>query len=178
MKSTQDGQDSGNNGSGSDNRDLKQSAVVNFSKELKESKLPAVLSSYMSTNNLPEAYKGIDVYVKGIREQLVEEAGGDLTQLQTVVLDGICETMILSKYITTYIGQDIGGTVIATNKIGVEYISEIVTKGFAGLQTLLDKKIKLYRDMCESNRTDEAHDAYLSAVMGKKAGTTKGKTGR
>ena len=169
MRQTQDGI----NGS-----DIKASAVVNFAKELKESKLPAVLSSYMSTNKLPKAYQGIDTYVKGVRAMLIKEAGGDLTQLQMVILDGICETMILSKYITTYIGQDIGGTVIATNKIGVEYISDVVTKGFSGLQTLLDKKIKLFRDQCESNRLDEEEDAYLQAVMGKKAGTTKGKMGR
>ena len=161
-----------------ENSSIKQSAVENYSKELKESKLPAVLSSYMSTDKLPKAYAGIDFYVRGVRKQLTIEAGGDLTQLQQVVLDGICETLVLSKYITTYIGQDIGGTVIATNKFGVEYVSEVVTKGFAGLQALLDKKIKQFKEMCETNRVDDEHDAYLQAVMGKKAGTTKGKMGR
>lgn len=177
MRSTQDD----NNGNGRNvepEKDLKQSAVLHFQKELAESKLPAVLSSYMSTDNLPEDYAGIDTYVRGVRSMLIREAGGDLTQLQMVILDGICETMILSKYITTYIGQDIGGTVLASNKWGQEYISEVVTKGFAGLQALLDKKIKLFRDQCESNRMDEEEEAYLAAVMGKKAGTTKGKTGR
>jgi hypothetical protein len=157
---------------------LRQSAITNYAKELKESKLPAVLSSYMGTDGLPEGYKGIDFYVRGIRKKLIEEAGGELSQLQMVVLDGISETLILSKYITTYIGEDVGGNVIATNKFGQEYISEVVTKGFAGLQALLDKKIKQFREMCEVNRKDEERDGYLQAVMGKTAGTTRGKTGR
>jgi len=171
MRSTKDD----NNGNG---QDIKASALVNYRKELSESKLPSVLSSYMSTDALPEDYKGIDPYIKGVRRELIREAGGKLNQLQMVVLDGICEVLILSKYITTYVGQDIGGTVIATNKFDVQYVSEVITKGFAGLQALLDKKLKLFRDLCEQNRTDEAHEDYLRAVMGKTAGTTKGKTGR
>ncbi|TET63374.1 hypothetical protein E3J48_02605 [Candidatus Aerophobetes bacterium] len=159
-------------------KNVKEQAVEHYRKELMVSKIPEVLSSYMSTDSLPEKYKKIDEYVRGIKKSLIAEAGGELSQIQMIVLDGICETLILSKYITTYISEDIGGRVVATNKLGATYLSEITTKGFVGLQTLLDKKIKQFKELIEVEKESEEEAGYMRAVMGKVKHTGKVKTGR
>jgi len=159
-------------------KDIKEQAVAHYQKELVASKVPEVLSSYMGTGSLPANYRKIDQYVKGVRESLIVEAGGDITQTQMIVLDGICETLILSKYITTYISEDIGANVIMTNKFGTKYLSEITTKGFVGLQTLLDKKLKQFRELIDVEKEDEEEAGYMRAVMGKVKHTGKVKTGR
>lgn len=168
------------NGKGktSGEKSIKEQAVQHYKKELAVSKLPAVLSSYMRTDSLPDEYKGIDPYVAGVRRQLITEAGGDLSQLQMIVLDGICETLILSKYIATYIGEDIDAEVVATNKFGTKYVSDVVLKGFIGLQTLLDKKIKQFRELIDVEKQDEEEAGYLRAVMGKVKPPGRVKTGR
>ena len=158
--------------------EIKQNALMNYQRELKESKVPAVLSSYMGAGNLPPEYQSIDAYVMGVRRQLMREVGRDLSQLQMILLDGICETLVLSKYMTTYIVSDVSGNVIETNKYGQRYISELVSKGFMSLQTLLDKKVKQFKEITEEEKVSDEHNEYLRAVMGNTAGTTKGKTGR
>jgi len=171
-------QDKGGKSVSGNGKDVKEQAVEHYRKELMVSKMPEVLSSYMSTGSLPEGYKKIDEYVRGIRASLIKEAGGELSQVQMIVLDGICETLILSKYITTYISEDIGGRVIATNKLGMEYLSEVTMKGFVGLQTLLDKKIKQFRELIDVEKEDEEEKGYMRAVMGKVKATGPVKTGR
>ena len=159
-------------------KSVKEQAVEHYRKELMASKIPEVLSSYMSTLTLPKAYQEIDRYVIGVRRSLIAEAGGGLSQVQMIVLDGICETLILSKYITTYISEDIGNRVIMENKFGTKYLSEVTTKGFVGLQTLLDKKIKQFKELIEVEKESEEEAGHLRAVMGKVKPTGKVKTGR
>ncbi|MBA7619035.1 hypothetical protein ES703_26367 [subsurface metagenome] len=172
------GQARGDGDMSGNGKNVKEQAIEHYKEELRVSKMPEVLSSYMSALTLPESYQNIDQYVRGVRLSLIQEAGGELSQLQMIVLDGICETLILSKYITTYISEDIGARVIMENKFGVKYLSEITMKGFVGLQTLLDKKLKQFRDLIDVEKEDEENKGYMRAVMGKVKHTGKVKTGR
>lgn len=148
----------GNNGK------LKEKAMEHFGSE---AHLPAVLSSYMRTENLPEEYRGIEGYIHDVREKLIKEAGGNLTQLQMVVLDGICEVLIVIKFISAFISGAPANYIIGLDKVGNPVPSDLVVRGFAGLHQVLDKKIKQFHDMTADQKDEmSASEMHRRAIMG------------
>lgn len=145
---------------------LLDDAKEKFATELKEANIPPVLSSIMSTNDLPIEYKGIREYIGVVRHNLEQQAGGNLDQLQTICLDSICEVLIVLKFIGTFMGHDINASVIRYDKTGSPKISELASKGFGGFQQILDKKIKLFHELALKKVVQEEEDAYLASVMG------------
>lgn len=160
----------GNNGSGGGNilhKDIRKEAIGRFSLELRESKLPAVLSSYMSGKNLPAEYRGIERYVKEVRARMIDDIGGSPTQLQMVVLDGICETLLVLKFISTFIGGDPAGSLVIYDRAGNPVISDIALRGFGNFHAILDKKIKQFHDMtAEQKNALSAREVHRRAIMG------------
>jgi len=147
--------------------EIKQSALQHLSKELADARIPAVLSSYMQTDNLPEEYKVIDGYVREVRERMIKEAGGQLTQLQMIVLDGIYELLIVIKYISTYIAGNPQQYIVGYDKFGVPHPTDMVVKGLSGLHQVLDKKIKQFSDMTSEQKDEtSAAEIHRRAIMG------------
>jgi hypothetical protein len=156
---------SGSNGG--NGGEIRERALAHLSRELAESKLPSVLSSYMNGKNLPDAYRGIDPYIRSVRSKLIEDAGGELTQLQMVMLDGICETLLVLKYISTFIGEDPGNQIIGYNRLGVPTITDVAVRGFGSFHTILDKKIKQFHDMtAEQKNALSPQEVHRRAIMG------------
>lgn len=150
-----------------ENVDIKKKAIEHLSLELAEARLPAVLSSYMRTENLPEAYRGIDGYVQDVRKQMIKEAGGNLTQLQMIVLDGICELLIVIKYISTYIAGNPESNIVGFDKFGIPHPTDMVIRGLSGLHQVLDKKIKQFHDMTAEQKDEtSAAEMHRRAIMG------------
>ena len=90
-----------------------QQALLKEYRQLPTSnKMPLILSSYLRTEKLPAQFSGIEEYVLGVRSNLVTEAGGTVNQAQMIVLDSICESLILSKYISTWVAKDPGNNII------------------------------------------------------------------
>jgi hypothetical protein len=148
-------------------KELKEKALVHLGKELTDARLPAVLSSYMTTDNLPEAFRGIDGYVQDVRKQLIKEAGGRLTQLQMMVLDGICELTIVIKYISTFIAEQPASNIVAFDKFGIPHPTDMVIRGLSGLHQVLDKKIKQFHDMTADQKDEmSAAEMHRRAIMG------------
>ena len=107
------------------------------------SKMPNILSSYLRTEKLPKQFKGIEEYVVGVRTNLIEEVGGSCNQAQMIQLDGICELLILSKYISTWVAQDPEKHIMDTRG----NIRGALTKGWQGFQNSIDKKLSLFYSM-------------------------------
>lgn len=145
---------------------LLNDALQHYSKELQEANLPKVLSSIMSTTGLPIEYAGIGDYILTVRKNLEQEAGGNLTQLQTICLDSICEVLILVKFIGTHIGQTIGESVITYDRSGTPKISDLASKGFGGFQGVLDKKLKLFHELAMKHQMVKKKSGYMESVMG------------
>jgi hypothetical protein len=145
---------------------LLDDAKKHYQTELSEAKLPAVLSSIMSTDSLPVEFAGIDEYILTIRYNLEQDAGGELNQLQTICLDSICEVMILVKYIGAFLGQNIGEHLIQYDRAGNPKISDLAMKGFGGFHQILDKKLKLFHELALKAAKGQENDDYIKAVMG------------
>jgi hypothetical protein len=151
----------GTNGDGKTGGSLQKIA-----KELTGVKLPDVLSSYMTGDNLPQEYAFIKEYVSEVRRRMVIDAGGRLNQLQTLVLDGICDVLVILKYVSTFIGENPGDRVVTFNKFGVPQMSDVALRGFSGLHQVLDKKIKQFHELTIVQAQRDEDDGYLGAVMG------------
>jgi len=152
----------GGNGNGGD----KTGDLGKITKELTGLELPNVLSSYMTGDNLPQEYAGIQDYVTEVRKRLIRDAGGRLNQLQSIVLDGICEILLVLKFISTMIGDNPSQTLICFNKSGVPGLTDLAIKGFSGLHQVLDKKIKQFHELTVLQSRKEEDEGYLKAVMG------------
>jgi hypothetical protein len=161
------GKKNGSGGNGKSNG--KKAGKPDVEKVIKDLdlKLPEVLSSYMTAKNMPQEYKFIETYVNSIRVRLIDEAGGNLSQLQMLMLDGICETLTVLKYISTYMGEDPGNLICGLNKFGQPVMSDLAIRGFSGLHQVMDKKIKQFNDMTEARSdTMSAREVHRRAIMG------------
>lgn len=138
-------------------------------------KLPPVLSSYMTGKNLPREYKGIEPYVAEVRKRILLDLGQEPTQLQTILLDGICETLMVLKYISAFMGENPGELIVGFNKFGQPVMSDLAIRGFSGMHQVLDKKIKQFHDMTAVQQEKDDDDGYLRAVMGDIRPVTTGK---
>lgn len=144
-----------------------------------EARLPGVLSNYMRTDNLPDEYKGIDGYIKEVRQQLIREAGGKLSQLQMMVLDGICEVMIVLKYVSAYISGAPAQYIVSFDKFGNPMPSDLVARGFSNLHQVLDKKIKQFHEMTREQKDEmSASEIHRRAIMGEHIPTGRPKGGQ
>ncbi len=153
-------------GSGGNGKSVAKKDVKKLAEKL-DLKLPDAISNYMTGSNLPKEYAFISVYVESVRNKMIDEAGGELSQLQTIVLDGICEVLMVLKYISCFLGEDPATTLVTFNKFGVPYMSDVAIRGFSGLHQVLDKKIKQFHDLTET-RGDKmsAREVHRRAITG------------
>jgi len=159
---------------------LKNRALRHHGTELEKAKILPVLSFYMKADSLPEDFKGIDTYVSGVRNRLESEVDHELNQAEMILLDSLTETLLISRYISAFLAEDLGKRVINTDKYGISRVSDLVCKGFSTIQGILEKKMKLYSELTgkKEQKKEEEEDGYIAAITGKLSHKKGGKEGR
>jgi len=157
--------DNGGNGKKVSGRRIRKKATTKFGELMLKRNAPGVLSSYMSTEKLPEKYRAIEHYVVGVRENLLHELEGSPNQVQMLLLDSICETLILVKFMSCLIAEDPESGII--NKAR-ETMKEWITRGQMPLSNQLDKKLERWYQLAKMRRARlSPTQEHLKAILGK-----------
>jgi hypothetical protein len=83
-----------------------------------------------------------------------------------LLLDGICETLVLCKFMSCFLADDPADKLINYKR---ETMKEWVSRGYMGLQAQLDRKLERWYQMSKARRKRvSATQAHLQAILGTK----------